>query len=530
MFSIKSQPSVRVKKNILFISFQELSTLIDQVYYEDEKVLVDLSSLKKFQRYLNLNDGEKCSYEIPLSFLENKNFCVLNKTDIQETIRIRPHSYELAIFFFIKKFYPEEFTLKQYQIEGIEWLQERNKRLLADDMGLGKTAQALTATVNLFKDSKIKKVLIICPRSLMQNWIDEINIWAKSFKSFEVHSQASTDELWKGIINHGHYFIINYDQIRNLSSQVINNPPDLIIADEAHKLRKQSSKIHKSVKNLSKVSQRFWALTGTPIEKDTNDLINLMRVIAPESMPQSSNKLSQSSLKGLVKKDFLRRLKVNVLSELGEAIEKTFYLKLTDTQQAQYDATRKKMFLDLSSNNALKYFNDLRAICDSENGKGIKLEFALDLIEKIVSAKEKVIVFSYKLDPLHSLKLLLDKTYNKELSLIYEGSLDSNERASILKKFKHNSSTSCLLCSGKIAGEGLNLTEANNVIFLNEWWNPSSNDQARDRVLRIGQTKTVNVYNLRTKNTVEESLEIILQTKTKITDNVIEKMIRHKVK
>ena len=75
-----------------------------------------------------------------------------------------------------------------------------------------------------------------------------------------------------------------------------------------------------------------------------------------------------------------------------------------------------------------------------------------------------------------------------------------------------------MLCSGKIAGEGLNLTEANNVIFLNEWWNPSSNNQARDRVHRIGQDKSVSIFNLRTKNTVEESLAMILSEKKKISD------------
>lgn len=527
MFSVKSQPLVRLSKDKLFIAFESLSDLIDTIYYEDDDLFIDLKALKNFQYYLGIQDGVKTKYEIPRKSLLSQNISVFNKAEVQNAILVRFHSYELATFFFIKNFFPTKFILKDYQLEGITWLKSKNKRLLADDMGLGKTAQALTAAVELFLEHKIKRVVIICPRSLMQNWVDEINIWAKSFKSFDVHSNGSTNDLWKGILNHAHFFIINYDQTRNLSNEFIANPPDLVIADEAHKLRKQSSQIHKSVKNLSKLSKHFWALTGTPIEKDTNDLINLMRVISPDSMPKNSNKLSDGALKGLVKKDFLRRLKVDVMSELGEAKEQTYYLKLQNSQQTKYDHIRKTMFLDLSSQNALKYFNDLRSICDIYDGGGAKLEFAMDLIEKISASSEKVIIFSYKLDPLYALKNLIDKKYSKAKSLIYEGLMDSSSRAMAIKDFKQNNEITCLLCSGKIAGEGLNLTEANNVIFLNEWWNPSTNDQARDRVLRIGQTKKVNIYNLRTKNTVEESLEYILNSKTKITDNVIEKMIRH---
>ena len=106
--------------------------------------------------------------------------------------------------------------------------------------------------------------------------------------------------------------------------------------------------------------------------------------------------------------------------------------------------------------------------------------------------------------------------------------MDLEERNNAINSFKGGLEPFALLCSGKIAGEGLNLTEANNVIFLNEWWNPSSNNQARDRVHRIGQTKEVMIYNLRTKNTVEQSLDTILKEKKDITKEVIEGMIRSK--
>jgi SNF2 family DNA or RNA helicase len=206
--------------------------------------------------------------------------------------------------------------------------------------------------------------------------------------------------------------------------------------------------------------------------------------------------------------------------------EKTFYLDLLESQRKKYEEVRLKMFKDLDQTNSLKYFSELRAICDSHNGGGVKIEFALDLIEKIVSHDEKVVIFCFKLDPLYDLYNLLVKEYNKNFAYIFEGNLNSENRESILNKFKSDPNTKCLLCSGKIASEGLNLTEANNVIFLNEWWNPSTNNQARDRVLRIGQSKKVNIYNLRTKNTVEESLQFILDNKNQVNNEILEKMIR----
>jgi SNF2 family DNA or RNA helicase len=121
---------------------------------------------------------------------------------------------------------------------------------------------------------------------------------------------------------------------------------------------------------------------------------------------------------------------------------------------------------------------------------------------------------------------MIQKDFGINSSLIYEGKMDLDERNNVINIFKNNIETFALLCSGKIAGEGLNLTEANNVIFLNEWWNPSSNNQARDRVHRIGQDKAVSIFNLRTKNTVEESLAQILDKKKSITNEVIEAMVK----
>ena len=108
---------------------------------------------------------------------------------------------------------------------------------------------------------------------------------------------------------------------------------------------------------------------------------------------------------------------------------------------------------------------------------------------------------------------------------MFTGELDKEERKRTLDEFKTKGNSSILLCSGKIASEGLNLTEANHVIFLNSWWNPSINNQARDRVLRIGQNKKAFIHKLFTKNTIEDELKNILNFKTELTDEVVEKLV-----
>jgi SNF2 family DNA or RNA helicase len=497
-----------------------------EVLFEDDLLLINKAGLAACKKFLKKDSAnELISLKIPQSFFATDVSFLKNKTKIRDYVIGRFSQNQLIAPFFKKSFYPANFKLKSYQKDGINWLKQAHGRLLADDMGLGKTAQSLVAATELFKSAEIERVLIVCPRSLMQNWADEIEIWAQSFKCYLVSSNVNSEKLWKGIIKHGHFFIINYDQMRSVQNSINEFSPDLIICDEAHKLRKKTSLIHKGLKKISPLSKRFWALTGTPIEKNTDDLISLMQIVTPNIFNSSTRKLSPLAIKGLVRKNVLRRLKSDVLNDIGDLNQKTFYLELEEIQQNEYDKIKKKMLLS-AGEDTLKYFNDLRGICDEFNGSSVKYSFAMDLIEKIKYKNEKVIIFSYKLNSLKTMHEMIQKDFGINSSLIYEGKMDLDERNNVINIFKNNIETFALLCSGKIAGEGLNLTEANNVIFLNEWWNPSSNNQARDRVHRIGQDKAVSIFNLRTKNTVEESLAQILDKKKSITNEVIEAMVK----
>jgi SNF2 family DNA or RNA helicase len=167
----------------------------------------------------------------------------------------------------------------------------------------------------------------------------------------------------------------------------------------------------------------------------------------------------------------------------------------------------------------------LRKICDGgkefeENAKTLATG---ELIRKIHENNEKVIVFSYYLDPLYGLEELL-KTINIPYVKFFDVDVDAREES--VDTFRSDATVTVFIASSRIASEGLTLTEANNVIFLNRWWNPSSNSQARDRVVRIGQEKPVTIYNLFCADTVEERVTQILRDKndiySKVTDGLVD--------
>jgi len=163
----------------------------------------------------------------------------------------------------------------------------------------------------------------------------------------------------------------------------------------------------------------------------------------------------------------------------------------------------------------------MRKICDYDpkTGKSSKIDRIIELIARIQEANEKAIVFSYLLDPLRLLKANLDS--QGIANMLYDGELSHEERNDVLQKFKQDQSIVAFLASSRVASEGLTITEANHAIFIKQWWNPSANNQARDRINRIGQEKTVYCYIFICINTVEEYLEDILKNKSKIFDEFI---------
>ncbi len=416
--------------------------------------------------------------------------------------------------------------LRQYQKDGVSWLLGKEDGILADDMGLGKTIQTIKAMDILFRSGSIKKVLIVCPVSLIATWEFEISKWAKHLSISRVSSEGSSTTLrWLKALTGSHILICNYEQLRQDIEPLEYTEFDLVVADEAHKIRKLSSQLSKGIEKINR--KRFWALTGTPIENNVEDLISLLKHINSKKFQHLTKNRNPVLLQESAKPNVLRRLKKQVLKDLPEVIEQNIPVQLSQEQEKEYLLVEKNKSRIVSETGSyFSVLSKLRTICEGNGFKeNAKVNKTLELIEKIAENDEKVIVFSYFLEPLSLLEEKLNKNNNSIQFKKIIGEDSRGVRDSNIKEFKSDPNVTVLLASSKVASEGLTLTEANHVIFINKWWNPSSNHQARDRVVRIGQNKVVQIYSLFCTNTIEERVVKILENKEEVYKKIVDGMV-----
>lgn len=413
--------------------------------------------------------------------------------------------------------------LYTYQRQGVAWLLRRSRALLADDMGLGKTAQALSGARRLLRWGEISWVLVVAPRTLVANWVAETYRWAPELTvATALPLGADRAVRWSRLARRAHILVTSYEQLREPPKVLYKNVPSLIIADEAHRLRKAGTLSTEGIRTLR--LERFWALTGTPVEKNAQDLATLFSLLHPSWFSSDDKSLHVASLRARVRPYFLRRRKSSVLKELPPVIEAHETLELTSQQSAAYRRAIVNHRLSKAGGNFLALFNRLRMLCDVDpaSGASSKLDRTVELIDDIAKAGEKAVVFSYLIEPLRWLEKRLG-AYDPSLQyVVLTGEMALDERNTALEMFRSRQECSALLASTRVASEGLTLTEASHVIFINRWWNPSSNTQARDRVVRIGQRRTVRIVFFTCQGTVEDRLDTLLKRKTLTFDQLIE--------
>lgn len=415
-------------------------------------------------------------------------------------------------------------NLFPYQRKGVSWLLRRARGILGDDMGLGKTAQALAGVRRLVRSGRVAWVLVVAPKTLIANWVSESFRWAPELTvAAVVPSGAEREHAWTRAVGRTHIVVTSYEQLRAPPQALIRELPDLVIADEAHRLRKESSLTTRGMRTLW--PPRMWALTGTPVERDAKDVAVLLSLLDPARFSPSDRSLPITSLRARLRPYLLRRKKNDVLSDLPGVIERNEVLDLSESQKRAYQSAESDSLSGTQQNsNPLLQFNRLRILCDLDpsTGESSKLDRIVELIDDSHRSNEKTVVFSYVLDPLRQIERRLKQMHAHLEWATITGSMTLEQRAQSLNEFRSNPKCNVLLASSRIASEGLTLTEANHVIFVNRWWNPSSNTQARDRVVRIGQSKTVTVTTFTCRGTVEERLENLLAEKSLTFDDLIE--------
>ncbi len=410
-------------------------------------------------------------------------------------------------------------SLRPYQREGVMWLQKQRKNehgcLLADEMGLGKTIQVIAHLCCLRNEAKH---LVIAPTSLIYNWQNEVHTFAPQ------------------IINQ--LTFVSYDMLRIHLSDYIDNEYDTIIIDEAQIIKNRQTKKYQAISKL-KCKHKI-ILTGTPIENSIDELWSHFMMLMPQlkslykalrSKDIQSNPEAYVSLTSRFLKPFiLRRTKLEVLSDLPEKIEKTVYIELSKKERGTYERVHTAILQAFAtglsgrvSSIALEGLLRLRQACVSTNllpqsisgsslSTSTKLQTAINYIETFKSECKQVLVFSQFVSALHEMETLL-KVEGIRFVTLYG---DTRNRRVPVTQFQKDKSITVFLISLKAGGVGLNLTSADRVILLDDWWNPAVEDQAMGRAHRIGQKNKVIVLRLVCKNTVEEKI-LQLQDKKRYT-------------
>lgn len=444
--------------------------------------------------------------------------------------------------------------LRNYQITGFKWFKTLSAcgfgGILGDEMGLGKTFQAITFITSEKEEGRLKnKALIVCPTSLVYNWVMEFEKFSKDLKVVAISgTKKERNDLIEAIKDYD-VIITSYALIRRDIEFYEKETFDLCIIDEAQYIKNPTSLNAQSVKEI-KARSRF-AMTGTPIENSLTELWSIFDFIMPGYLKthgrfskefetpiiKEKNEAVLQDLLKLIRPFILRRFKKDVALELPPKIEhkiivdmtleqKKLYYSYVDAFKHEMDEEIKEKGFNKSRMKILSLITRLRQICcdpasfienyDGDSGKYMAL---YDILEEALENNRKVLVFSQFTKILGSIKEALRR---KGIRVMYlDGAVPSRERVELVKSFNEGE-PGVFLISLKAGGTGLNLTSADMVIHFDPWWNPAVENQAVDRAHRIGQKNTVEVIKLIAKGTIEEKIYNIQEKKKEIIDKVLD--------
>ena len=463
-----------------------------------------------------------------------------------------------------------ENVLRPYQKQGVAWLHFLRANgfggILADEMGLGKTLQTLaffktlqSAECGIQSGSLDARAgithsafriphLIVCPTSLVFNWVAEAKKFTPELKVLALHGpdrHAHFDDIATSDI-----VVTSYALIRRDAEKYRGLEFDTVVLDEAQHIKNRQTQNAQAVKAV-RAKHRI-VLTGTPLENSVLDLWSIFDFLMPGYLgtakdfreryelpiAKEKNAEAQSRLGRRLRPFMLRRLKREVAADLPAKLEQVSFCELTPDQRGVYqqviEASRKEVLeavgaqgLAKSRMVVLTALLRLRQVCcdlrllkldnvKPANASG-KLDLFGELLEEVIDGGHRVLVFSQFVG---MLTLLKERLAAEKIDFCYlDGS--TTDRAAVVERFQTQATIPVFLISLKAGGVGLNLTGADTVIHFDPWWNPAVEDQATDRAHRIGQTKVVTSYKLITRDTVEEKILTLQNRKREIIQATI---------
>lgn len=422
-------------------------------------------------------------------------------------------------------------TLYPYQQHGYQWMRfiarEQCGCILGDEMGLGKTLQVISLITDR-KQSGKGPALVIAPVSLLENWRREFLKFTEGMNVFVHHGQHRTG-LYTDLLAYD-VVVISYNTAVSDLSLLKMIKWDSLVIDEAQNIKNPSAIRTKAIKELPR--ETAIAVTGTPFENHLTDIWSIMDFVLPGYLGKLSvfNQLFTDDIDGaerlepLITPFMIRRKVSEVAQDLPERIDIPQALMLSADETLWYEDVRDQILCEYDGKKAtLPMLQKLRMFCTHpslleddlplEPHKGsVKYERLCEILEEIVLLGEKVILFTSYNRMFDILSQDIPKRFGIRVFAI-NGATPTEERQPIIDKFSAVNGSALLVLNPRAAGAGLNITAASRVIHYNLEWNPALEDQASARAYRRGQTKTVFVYRLFYRNTVEEIINERIEKK-----------------
>lgn len=509
--------------------------------YFDNQYTILADSFLNFEKFIEeakqINSEFRC-YDDALQFvLENRENSIRNRI-ISEKYPTKDVLNNII-----------QANLFQYQKEGVLFAARAGRALIADDMGLGKTIQAIATAELLKKEFKISNVLIVCPTSLKFQWQSEIQKFTdNTVKVIEglPHQreiQYNSEEFYK---------IVSYHTLKNDITAINKTEVDLVILDEAQRIKNWKTKLAQGVKKIN--SRYSLVLTGTPLENKLEDLYSIIQFIDPFKLGPYYKFLDYYQIKNesgkiigykhlneignILSSIMIRRNKKEVLSQLPERMDKNLLVPMTQLQIDWHEEYRSvvaklvhkwKKYRFLSEQDRqrlLIHLNLMRMVCDStyvvdqQTRNDTKVNELITILDEYFDGNsEKAVIFSQWERMTRIIAMELDK-----LGIKYEylhGGVPAAKRKQLFDNFNSNEDVRVFL-STDAGSTGLNLQSASLIVNMDIPWNPAVLEQRIARIHRMGQKNNVSVINFVSTGTIEHNMLGLLKFKTSLSQGVLD--------
>jgi SNF2 family DNA or RNA helicase len=538
-----NSPLVEINGEWVELRSQDIKTA--QAFFESRKDQVSLS----LEDALRLSSGDTQTIEkLPVVSFEATGV-------LQELVTALTNHQAIETLTIPSSFQGQ---LRPYQERGVAWFAFLERwglgACLADDMGLGKSVQFITFLLYL-KEQKLldKPTLLVCPTSVLGNWEREVRKFAPTLKVLQYHGdKRPKGKAFEAAVKKHDLLITSYSLIHRDLQLLKTINWQILALDEAQNVKNVDAKQSQAVRQLE--SNFRVALTGTPVENRLQELWSILDFLNPGylgnkqffqrrfAMPieKYGDTASLTQLRSLVQPFILRRLKSDrtIIQDLPEKQEMAVFCGLSVEQAKLYQKVVEDSLAEIETAEGLQrrgmilgLLIKLKQVCNhpaqylkqdslnnQDSGKLIRLEEMLDVV---LEAGDRALIFTQFAEWGKLLKPYLESKFGREILFLYGGT-SKKQREEMIDRFQQDpQGPPIMILSLKAGGVGLNLTRANHVFHFDRWWNPAVENQATDRVFRIGQTRNVQVHKFVCTGTLEEKIHDMIESKKQLAEQVV---------